>query len=338
MRPTFIICERCGQLGNRLALNAQFIALALAHEGRVWNPAFDEYRKYFKTTSRDVFCRYPARRSLLSREAFNGRVCDATLRLAKLIQRRRPRSGVRAIEFPRQATDHVVSRLMFSLDHPAVTELLRSTPIIFFRGYYFYNRTNVVKYAQQIRQYFEPLDRYQENVSQIVTRVRSTSDVLVGVHVRRGDMQSWLGGKYYWDSEQYRQMMAKVKALFPSKRVSFLVCSNDTLLPGDFANLDVVVGTGHLIEDLYALARCDYIIGPHSTYSGWASFYGQVPLFCLKNPAAPISLDGFKVIAEPYSDLSTNLNLRNIDVTESVLADVFLSDIAEGTELNTSPL
>jgi hypothetical protein len=30
--------------------------------------------------------------------------------------------------------------------------------------------------------------------------------------------------------------------------------------------------------DLYSLARCDYVFGPPSTYSQWASFYGNKPL------------------------------------------------------------
>jgi len=38
------------------------------------------------------------------------------------------------------------------------------------------------------------------------------------------------------------------------------------------------VGT---IEDLYLLGYCDYIVGPNSSFSQWASFWGGVPLHVL---------------------------------------------------------
>jgi hypothetical protein len=44
------------------------------------------------------------------------------------------------------------------------------------------------------------------------------------------------------------------------------------------ADLNVTWGSGHLVEDMYAFAGCDYLVGPPSTFTTWASFYGQVPL------------------------------------------------------------
>ncbi|HAX17707.1 MAG TPA: hypothetical protein DCY00_03825 [Actinobacteria bacterium] len=52
----------------------------------------------------------------------------------------------------------------------------------------------------------------------------------------------------------------------------------------------------HFIEDLYSLALCDYIFGPPSTFSMWASFYGEVPLRFITNPDTDLSLDKFKKI------------------------------------------
>jgi hypothetical protein len=46
-----------------------------------------------------------------------------------------------------------------------------------------------------------------------------------------------------------------------------------------------LAGPGHFIEDLYALASCDYIIGPPSTFSQWASFYGNVPRYMVNYKA-----------------------------------------------------
>jgi hypothetical protein len=46
---------------------------------------------------------------------------------------------------------------------------------------------------------------------------------------------------------------------------------------------------------MYSLAKCDLIMGPISTYSTWASFYGKVPLYRIDNPENPVSLDNFKI-------------------------------------------
>lgn len=45
---------------------------------------------------------------------------------------------------------------------------------------------------------------------------------------------------------------------------------------------------------MYLLARCDYIIDPPSTYTMWASFYGNVPLYMITDPTQSILLDSFQ--------------------------------------------
>jgi hypothetical protein len=54
-------------------------------------------------------------------------------------------------------------------------------------------------------------------------------------------------------------------------------------------------GPGSVVGDLYALARCDYIMGPPSTYTQWASFYGNRPMLCLESKDQRIDRDQFQV-------------------------------------------
>jgi hypothetical protein len=44
------------------------------------------------------------------------------------------------------------------------------------------------------------------------------------------------------------------------------------------------------VEDLYAFAGCDLLVGPPSTFTAWAAFYGEVPLLHVEDPRAPLSL------------------------------------------------
>jgi hypothetical protein len=47
--------------------------------------------------------------------------------------------------------------------------------------------------------------------------------------------------------------------------------------------------------DLHALARCDYIFGPQSTFTQWASFYGNKPLLLLKDADDRLERAKFRV-------------------------------------------
>jgi len=47
--------------------------------------------------------------------------------------------------------------------------------------------------------------------------------------------------------------------------------------------------------DLYALAKCDYILGPLSSYSQWASFYGNKPLYQLTGSQERLERAKFQV-------------------------------------------
>jgi hypothetical protein len=63
----FVITKKTGQLSNRLFLFSHFIVCAIENKFTFVNPAFEEYASFFKATSKNVFCRYPAQKSLLNK-------------------------------------------------------------------------------------------------------------------------------------------------------------------------------------------------------------------------------------------------------------------------------
>ena len=65
-----------------------------------------------------------------------------------------------------------------------------------------------------------------------------------------------------------------------------------------FNQFEVYTETGHLIEDLYCLAKCDYLMGPNSTYTSWASIYGNVPLCHLQEREQVLQLSDFNIFRE----------------------------------------
>lgn len=54
-----------------------------------------------------------------------------------------------------------------------------------------------------------------------------------------------------------------------------------------------------MIEDMYAPAGCDYIVGPPGSFSNWASFYGQAPIHLLYDLNEAISLQSFRLYQVP---------------------------------------
>jgi hypothetical protein len=93
--------------------------------------------------------------------------------------------------------------------------------------------------------------------------------------------------------------MRELATQFSGRKVAFFVCSDEPRQASEFTGLTVVIGAGPPVVDLYALTGCDYVLGPPSTFSQWASFYGNKPLYHLRDHDVQIELDKFAV-----SDLS----------------------------------
>ena len=126
-------------------------------------------------------------------------------------------------------------------------------------------------------------------------RLRRDADIVVGVHIRHGDYRAWQGGKYFFPAARYAGWMQELAAQFPDRKVAFFVCSDEPRTAGEFPGLSVGLGAGSPVGDLYALARCDYIFGPLSTFSQWASFYGNKPLFLLNDANARLERAKFRI-------------------------------------------
>ncbi|MEH1842036.1 MAG: alpha-1,2-fucosyltransferase [Nostoc sp.] len=141
--------------------------------------------------------------------------------------------------------------------------------------------------------YFQPLKSYQLNVAKLISNIRSQTDVLIGVHIRHGDYQQHQNGRYFYLVEDYLKVMESAKMLFPNKKVTFFICSNQKQNDEYFQHLSYAYGNNHIIEDMYSLAECDYIIGPPSSYTMWASFYGKRPLYMIRDVNKTLDIEDF---------------------------------------------
>jgi hypothetical protein len=98
---------------------------------------------------------------------------------------------------------------------------------------------------------------------------------LIGVHIRRGDYKEYLGGAYYFSYPEYRSLLERLYDLVGVSNVHFIIVSNEPVPISVLEGLPATWLVGSEVEDLYSLARCNLIVGPPSTYSDWAMFYGN---------------------------------------------------------------
>ena len=142
------------------------------------------------------------------------------------------------------------------------------------------------RHRLSVLKYLAPAQEIEAEVAHRLSGLRERlrpAQPLIGVHVRRGDYAEWQGGKHFFSWEQYQSI---ARTLCEDQRLGFprvLVCSNEPPPQGCFQDLDVVVSDGSAIVDLYQLAGCDAVVGPPSTFTGWASFSSQVPVFSISS-------------------------------------------------------
>ena len=274
-----VIADKPGQLGNMLLLFSHFIGRAIESGFTVSNPAFEDYAEFFPTTKRDLLCRFPAPTSPVAAGPF---LRGLLYRTSNFTVRALARMGGK-LGFFRAITLHDWEA-QFPLDSPEFLNLVHSGKTIFVRGWGFRDAESFKKHSDEIREFFQPPEINQRHIDELISRARQDSDQLIGVHIRHGIIHFDNTRKYFYSAKRYAEMMDELVALFPGQRVSFLICSDWPQDPAMFSRFKVTFGSGDLIEDIYAFARCDYLMGAPSTFTMWASFYGKVPLNLITRP------------------------------------------------------
>lgn len=287
-RPVVVIAKKVGRLANRLVLFAHFIGAALEHDFVVVNPSFGHpYAAYFPTIARDLLCRFPPGRRLPAPWHARRLFYDATKAAA---------DGLFALQ--RHGRDVGLVRLRrdqrLDLNSEGFLGVVRRHRVVFVQDWFFRNAANCARHRESILSFFTPWSYHVARAHAAVERARRDGSLLVGVHVRRGDYAHFKDGAFFYSHAHYRRVMEAVQAAFPDEDVSFFVCSDEPVPADVFSGLPVSRGTGQQLEDLYALGECDRLVGPPSTYTGWASFYGGAPLYHLRGPDAMPTPDSFR--------------------------------------------
>lgn len=181
----------------------------------------------------------------------------------------------------------------YRLDYEALRAL--GTETVCFDGFHFQADASVERHRETLRAFFRPLARHRHEVDAHCHDLRADDRPLVGVHLRLTDFRIWADGRYFFDASVYAAYAKRFAALWDGRAPLFVVFTDEEIDLGHFGGLQVLAPGRCAIEDLYMMSKCDYLIAPaYSTFSGWASFYGGVPIYEIDGPGRDLALADFR--------------------------------------------
>lgn len=158
------------------------------------------------------------------------------------------------------------------------------------------NENGAERQAERLRRFFAPKPDVIGEAQNFWRRVCDQGSVVVGVHVRRGDYAQWQGGRFFYGDDVYSRNMAALEKAFleKGKRVAFIVFSHE---PVNLENYDlsspIFKSDFNAVQDHWLMSKCDYIMGPPSTFSLWAAFMGKKLLAFIDDRTKVLGLKDF---------------------------------------------
>ncbi|WP_207535786.1 alpha-1,2-fucosyltransferase [Desertivirga arenae] len=288
-----IVNYEAGQLGNRLFHFAHFIANSKYYKYRLVYPYFEEYKCFFEDFETNA-AKCNISLSLIGQKFLNRKLLKVlrSLDSGSILVK----TGFLAIH---DIGDKDNKGEDFDMSDPKFVLSCKCDRVLT-RGWLYRDVKHLPLFSEWIRKLFTPTKHYREEIESLIKSYRATNDVIVGVHIRRGDYRQFDNGKWFYKDETYLEKMMEVQSIFskehPGKSTMFHISSNDEVNLTVFEGINFAFKSRHFITDLYCLSSCDYIIGPPSTFSAWASFYGKVPLYHINDKDAPVLLEEFSVV------------------------------------------
>lgn len=149
-----------------------------------------------------------------------------------------------------------------------------------------------------------------QSVSDKMYSLRNEYDVVVGVHIRRGDYKFYLNGKLYYSNEDYKRIMKRFVTIsnVSEDKIVFVLCSDEKIIEEDFKEFNVFISNLTPAFDFALLQHSDYIMGPHSIFSLMANYLGNNKLYQIFDLKYDFTLDDFmespEILSKRYMNIS----------------------------------
>lgn len=272
-----LIIADTGQLGNKLLLLSNSLSTAIKNNDRLITYSFNEYEKYFNIYNSNKIIK--SRTKLLN----NKIIKKIMIKILNILYEKSIRHLPLNIKLIKKDTD--------------IKQYDKKNKYIIIDWTY-RDIENLLLFKSEINKIISIESEYKKNIDTEIEECKKNYDILIGVHIRRGDYKEWMDGKYYFSFEQYNKVLNEINNLYIDKEVLFILVSNEQISKKFFKGINIKINEGRFIEDLYLLSKCDFIVGPLSTFNRWSSFMGNTPLLTIEDINSKITRNDFKIY--PY--------------------------------------
>ncbi len=269
-----IISNKPGQLGNLLFIYANVLAYGLENNIKILNPAFYNYQSYFEGTKKHSKIIY---KLFYFVSYYSARI------ICKL-----------NIKFPLVYAKSTTWNEIVDLDMPNQFP----NKLCFIQGWLYRSDKLLLKHKDSIKIFFIPTLKLNVQINSFIkTNFDLSTETIIAIHIRRGDYKTFKNGMYYYSINEYSHIIDTIIKLFEAKNVHFLICTNEKINLNELNpnNHKLTLAPNHELLDMYCMTHCNYIVGPPSTYTMWASFYGNVPLYKIEDKNKQINSNDFKI-------------------------------------------
>ncbi len=276
MKKIIIIKSSGGELANQLWNYASILAYTKETGAELQNWSFFEYARYFKNLKHPWFVEHiffnRFRNDITRKSALKKRVWRKIYDIfSRIVIYFNQKSLI-------QVKDHEEVFVLPPTSNKHLDELSKSDTI-YLDGWIFRNSDGIAKHRDYISSYFAPQDSIASEVENFISPLRAKYKHVIGVHIRQGDYKTWRGGAYYISPKE----MSDIVKLYLEKanldtKDTCLVIASDGNVPLDlFAYTNAVPTNMSMVYDLFALSKCDVVIGSDSTFGDFACYLGNIP-------------------------------------------------------------
>ena len=263
--------RKSGQLCNGLWPFANLVSYCVSTGDPVLSPAFLDYKYDFEHFAKNAIPAYGTRRTI------HPKSLAASSNLVWRLISKKPQ----ILDFLPETQVKGDSYLNLGALNPKNPESVKTFPHQLISGTYLIHPKTTTENASEIRNLFKPHQKFYQEVDTCLSQVITQKGPIIGVHIRHGDYKDFLGGDFFYSLEDFISIMRTVKSFFTPTEPTFLICSNEHHDFSAYPDLKLIHGPGSRTGDLLALASADFLIGPLSTFSQWASFFGDTPFLQL---------------------------------------------------------
>ncbi len=298
-----IFTQGGGRFGNQLINYGHLIAFMIEHSNEydLINMAFWPYAHLLENFSEDKICIIPSNHDKYKKleilntilRLFPNKISNVIKRniiyLLQIYASIYPDMQSIIVEDKAvlsSSKDNKIDKL--SLDKINDIKIFEKSKITLLSGWPIRSWSLFKKHQIMIRNYLKFNTVYTNNAHNFNQKLRNKYDFLIGVLIRQGDYRKYANGRYFFDTNQYIDWIIQAQKVFSEfGNVGFIITSDEPQEEKKFESLDVVFATGiagasgHYVESIAELSKCDLVMTPPSTFGIWAAFIGNTSILPL---------------------------------------------------------